>query len=477
MAEQDSESDKNNVEKIRELLSSLSLGDRSRLPEDHAGPTINPQALSYLRTSEQRIYVTPIDSKNREFTEPSSRSQNTCDLVQQVPWRFRLEEARAGRLKNKVRARLRIEPPGHGGRVIDFNVDVPTPTEQVLGDLPWYCCAGRRLNADDRLRADAVEDAVQCCGEEMMAAVLSHKDAYAYWKAALNSEGVMWELQGSAAFQRLPWEWLADRRGLRPALMMHLRRRMTTDEVLRDARMSSRTPLQILWVTARPSGKPEWDAVLGPVREALGGAAEITLVPDGSYVSMLQYLREHERRPCFHLLHLDMHGIVCSHGDLTAEAARHPERWQLRNRSGGRRNLSPWEGTRGMVFFEDGDRADPVTAGELAAVLSQCRMPMVALSAPESGLATEDAEQNAGRALAAELVTAGCFAALGFAQALTVDGAALFFREFYRTLAASPDAGHLDEAVRKGRLALHDVSLRHGVPLVDWHLPVFYVAH
>ncbi len=392
------------------------------------------------------------------------------------PWRFTLSENSEGTLKTLVHARLRIEPPQDGGRRMDFPVKVPIPTEAELRDLPWYCRVGARAKNEDQARAQKLEATLQGCGAAMMQAMLAEPEAFALWCQAVNGK-VLWELEGSPAFHRIPWEWLLDEgRKLHPALNMHLRRRMTEVPGL-QARAPQGGPLRILWVIARPGGKPARQVVLDPVRAALGDKAQITVVEDGSYKTLLQYLREHEKRPCFHLLHLDMHGSVATHARILAHQAVQPERWVLQHRNGGRRNLPTWEGTQGLLWFEETDsRYDPVTAQELATELNLNRMPLVVLNACESALATQDAEAEDGLALTAELVKAGGFAALGFAQALTVEGAALFFPAFYRSLAASPDAGHLDEAVRMGRLALHDTATRHGVALEDWHLPVCYAA-
>lgn len=393
----------------------------------------------------------------------------------QHPWRFTLTEIPEGTLRTKVKASLRIEPPAEGGRRIVFAVEVPIPTEAELSELGWYCRPSIRTKTPDPSRANKVEDLMDRCGAAMMAAIIADPQANSLWSQAVDGE-VLWELEGSPAFHCVPWEWLLDQaRKLHPALRMHLRRRMTKVPVL-SARSPESGPLRILWVTARPGGKPARDVVLAPVRQALGGKAEISVVADGSYTAMLKHLREHAKRPCFHLVHLDMHGAVATHAQILLQHALHPGSWQLENRSGGRRDLPSWQGTRSLLFFEENGKTDPVTAQELAAEMILNRMPLVVLNACESALATEDGIGDDGPALTAELVKAGGFSALGSTQALTVEAAVLFFQAFYHSLAVSPDAGRLDEAVREGRLSLNDRATRHGVPLVDWHLPVWYAA-
>ncbi len=388
-------------------------------------------------------------------------------------WRFTLRETRT--LKTKVEACLEIHASHDGNRLVGVErVEVTRPTNAQLEELRWYVRASIRRRAEDRQRAAAVEAMLKQLGGRMLLQVLRASTADRLWDRALDpGHKVIWEIQGSPDFQSVPWEWLFDKeRSLHPALHQTLRRRITEAPTM-PAWTPTHRPLSILWVTSRPAGdKIRRDLVLGPVREALDSNARVQVIDSGNFEHLLQRLRPHRDAARYHIVHLDMHGCVTTWQDLVARSQRSPHLWDLEHRSGGLNALPKWDGETSVLLFEAEDgRCTPVTAEELSRELALHRVPMVVLNACESALVpVGDA------ALVAHLVMKAQFSALGFNDVLTLDGAVIFFKAFYTHLVGPAGTDSLEAAINAGRLALHGASLRHGVVMRDWFLPVWYTA-
>ena len=411
-----------------------------------------------------------VQSKPSGSASPKASVAASGQAPQAVPaWRFLIRENET--LTTKVKATLVITTPQ--GRVIEYQpIEIKVP--KVINDYAWYF--GDRLSGTDPTRASRVESDMTSAGEEMLQAILTEDGSRAQWREALNSRGTaIWQFQGGATFQQLPWELLRDYLRSTDIARMYPMQRRVVKEPKFEPRVPADGPLSILWVTARAKGdRISNDAVVKPVRDEIQRRGEdvvIDWIADGNYETMLQHLNAHQRRPVYHVLHLDMHGGVASRDDVLASAAVNPDGWEVRDRAG-RGAVQAGASPEGFVGFSEKGKVDPAFASELALEVSRAGIGVVVLNACVSALVPSSDETS----LASALVEAGGFSALGFHRPVTVAGAVRFFTEMYRSLVASADRGHFDEAILAGRQALHSRRTRGTRELSDWSLPVWYVA-
>jgi hypothetical protein len=135
--------------------------------------------------------------------------------------------------------------------------------------------------------------------------------------------------------------------------------------------------------------------------------------------------------------------------------------------------LAPFAGKQGFLFFETAveGRAHPVSAGAVAALLAEHRVPMVVLNACQSAMQTAS---EAG--LAQMLVQAGVPVAVGMAYSVTVSAAERAMPLFYGCLARGVDPMVAVHGVRRelfehrSRRAYFDQQIE----LDDWLLPVVF---
>lgn len=434
-------------------------------------------AATIFRQVDPRPLAVACHSRPYQRKQPTPKVRSILPQRRSEPWDFTVEEMRT--LKTRVEVNLRIQLPNSGGRMVKQKVDFSIPTALDLDEARWYFArqrsdleAGRRV----RDRAAAVETMMKEGGAAMFNGLFHDRDLYSHWRQALRSgERIVWNIEGQPAFHRLPWEWLRDHESETDlALQWPLRRKITTNPPF-EAIVPPQGELRILWVSARPSGDPiPRDSVLGEVRKAGGDKVAIHPVADGSYESMIRELRKHRISPRYHCLHLDMHGMVGTSEDARRRGLLNPGAARTEDRAG-RGNLEEQKEETAFLFFEDEGRIDPVVASELAFEIQRARVPMVSLNVCESALVPSEAEDSS---LAAHLVEAGVYSALGFQQPVSVVGAQRFFSGFYRTLAQGPaTGGSLDHAVEAGR---EELRLRRdrggGLELTDWSLPVWYMA-
>jgi hypothetical protein len=385
-------------------------------------------------------------------------------------WRFRLRERQT--LKTKVKATLVVRPPNQGDLQSEYEVEIPIPKASAMGDLAWYY-SSREQNSSPDL-PEKTENHFRLFGERAFEHMFSDPLASAAWDAALQpGQQISWTIQGSCSFQQFPWEWLRyDRANLDLAREFVFSRRIVDPQPLKSW-LPQNGPLRILWVTARKVGdRIPRNIIQQPVAAAISGAATIDVIDSGQFADLVVQLQRNSKQPTWHIVHLDLHGWVGTAERVWNHAGNAPGNWKLKDRSH-RGDLPTRSKETGFLFFEDNDRNDPVLASELAAEISKARIPLVVLNACHSAAVPPSAQDSS---LTAHLVQAGAFSALGFHQPVTVAGAARFFSAFYERLAHSPDSDRFDDAVKAGRLKLHESTQRGELNLIDWPLPVWYSA-
>ena len=184
--------------------------------------------------------------------------------------------------------------------------------------------------------------------------------------------------------------------------------------------------------------------LLDGVRQA-DRPVRIELVRPGTWAALRERLRQATREHgsgYFHVVHFDVHGAVAGFDEM--ERGRKADRYLFGDAG------EEFEGERGFLFFETDElkKAHPVSAGEVAQLLAEHRVPVAVLNACQS--AKESASEAS---LAQRLVDAGVPVAVGMAYSVTVTAAEQAMPVLYDGLSRglSPVDGELRGAPVAGR--------------------------
>lgn len=371
---------------------------------------------------------------------------------------------------------VRIDPLARNDRLeIPLEISLPTPEE--IACIDKYFASRPTLSGMD---ADAYERLMTQIGSRLFQSIFSdNRASNELARCRKNHRSMEFVVEGSPAVHAIPWEllhYVFGHANQSMPLISHypIFRQLTAPSEFRSKKVLQER-LGILWVTARhPKEDFKKDAVLAEVRESLPtDQVDLKVIESGSFLEMINALEEHIRTPKYHVLHLDMHGIVCSPAELRSKYGQ-SDLWVMDYRQAGLGNLpnpghDNYEEETPFVLFNQGDKVMPVSAAELSARLAVPGVPLVVLNACQS--ATVPA---ANPSLIAHLVQAGGFPAVGFQQPTTLACTHLFFKTFYRTLLSNPNGRDVQEAVHRGRRDLHDNLMRSSLGIIDWWLPVLY---
>lgn len=287
------------------------------------------------------------------------------------------------------------------------------------------------------------------------------------------------EIAGSPPFHALHWEALKDP-ALPEPLSVHatMVRQNLVPQVV-PASMHSSPTINVLVVTARPSGKHDvgYRTISRPLVDELRRAqlrVQIDILRPGTYKALEQHLRAITTKHgvgYYHMLHFDVHG-----GLLEYEQFQHgPEgsRYLYQKRYG-RADLQPYEGVKAFLFLEgeQDEQADPVEASELAHLLLNHQVPIAILNACQSGKQVGESETSLG----SRLMQAGVQVVLAMGYSVTVSAAELLMRTLYQQLFANTE---LSTAICSARRELYNHKERRAyfqqtIDLEDWLLPVIY---
>jgi hypothetical protein len=371
---------------------------------------------------------------------------------------------------------VRIDPRARNDRLeIPLKISLPTPEE--------IACIDKYFASRPTLRGMEAHDSEQLMtqiGSRLFQSIFSDIQASnELARCRENHRSMEFVVEGSPAVHAIPWELLhyvfGHANQSMPLISYYPIFRQLTAPSEFHSRNVPQNRLGILWVTARhPKEDFKKDAVLAEVRESLPtDQVDLKVIESGSFLEMIRALEEHTLTPKYHVLHLDMHGLVCSPAELRSQYGQ-SDLWAMDYRQAGLGNLpnpghDNYKEETPFVLFNQGDKVMPVSAAELSARLAVAGVPLVVLNACQS--ATVPA---ANPSLIAHLVQAGGFPAVGFQQPTTLACTHLFFKTFYRTLLANPKGRDVQEAVHRGRRDLHDNLMRGALGIIDWWLPVLY---
>ena len=248
------------------------------------------------------------------------------------------------------------------------------------------------------------------------------------------------EIAGSPAFHALHWEALKDPDLPHPLSLQTImvRKNLATSPVQATVRPSP--TINLLIVTARPSGRQDvgYRTISRPMVEALrqaGIPVQIEILRPGTYEALDKHLRQITTRHgvgYYHVIHFDVHGAVLPYAELQQEPQSNHYVYQPRY---GRPDLKPYEDEKAFLFFEEeqGSKADPVEASELAALLISHQIPIAILNACQSGKQIGASETSLG----SRLMQAGVQLVLAMGYSVTVSARCVDDATLYQQLFAN----------------------------------------
>lgn len=335
----------------------------------------------------------------------------------------------------------------------------PPLDDTELKEIRWYLeTFSVWPTGPDYARAARIESQLEEWGRALRDAVRTDLNAADVWREFLKADGDK-QITIDATdprVLRLPWELLADEAGHLFAQGVSIRRRLqkTTTSKIKPLAL----PVRILVVIARPDDAsfidPRADAqALLDATDSLGDQVVVEFLTPPTLKALTDRLRD-KNAPPVHVVHFDGHGVYDQEHGL------------------------------GYLLFENANyKKDLVDANRLGTLLSRSGVPLMALSACQSGMQEEAANPYA--SVAARLIRAGVGSVLAMNYSVLVAAAHKFTAAFYRGLAAGQTVG---QAVDEGRFTLLQDTDRHTltrpdadgnlvevtVKLQDWFLPALY---
>ncbi len=209
-----------------------------------------------------------------------------------------------------------------GGPQYDITVSDPF-SEQQERQLEWYFEEHLVYPFTDQVKAEHCGESVTEYGETLFQQVfVDNHEVYSEYKDCVRNglNHVQIEIAGSPSFHRWHWESLKDPKFERPLVLQAtlVRKNLLPQNTKVTLRPS--TTINILIVTARPSGKGEigYRTISRPMVEALRTAnvpVQIDILRPGTYKALYEHLRESTEKHdvgYYHVIHLDLHGAVFS---------------------------------------------------------------------------------------------------------------------------------------------------------------------
>lgn len=345
---------------------------------------------------------------------------------------------------------------GNSTQLAEFE---PPLDDAVLADLRWYLeTFSIWPTGPDYVRAENIEAKLEDWGRSLLESATSEREAAQLWQQFLDAEGDGKLVTIDATdprVLRLPWELLADESGHLFPRGVSVRRRLrkTTATTTKPFEL----PVRVLMVISRPEEAgfidPRADALaLLDALDGLGNAAEVEFLYPPTLAALTKRLRD-KNAPAIHVVHFDGHGVYDARLGL------------------------------GHLLFEnDTHHQDLVDANRLGTLLSDCKVPLMLLSACQSAM---QKETNPYGSVAARLIRSGVGSVLAMNYSVLVVATQKLFAAFYAALANAKTIG---QAVEESRVALHADEDRHTftrcnekgelveetIRLRDWFLPALY---
>ncbi|GAB4012370.1 hypothetical protein GCM10028808_28290 [Spirosoma migulaei] len=368
----------------------------------------------------------------------------------------------------------------------EYEVQLPNPIDKAQEkEFEWYFEEHLCTPFLDGERAKRAVATIRQYGEALFATLFQAPATFYEYRTCMNSGLNQLEfaiIGKSTGFHAIHWEALRDptlpqafsagqanvfRKNNRPAGF--------------EAQLQPSSMLNLLMVTARPDWEDDvnYRTIVRPIIDLIESAklrVDAHILRPGTYEQLGRHLDE---KPAgfYHLIHFDTHGALLEHAQLQQAVAHN--RYQMQARWG-LPDPEPYKGKRAFLFFEGEKKgqAVPVSADELAQLLTARHIPVCLLNACQSAKEGQADEENGHyqTSLAAKLMEAGIQAVLGQRYSITVSAAKLLMQRLYETLFSQ---ANLNGAIANGRRELAMYKNRRAyynqtIELEDWLLPVFY---
>jgi tetratricopeptide (TPR) repeat protein len=369
--------------------------------------------------------------------------------------------------------------------------------------LRWYFEEHMKSPFTDIERRKRAEQSIIDYGETLFRALFADTDAMLEWRhLATGLERIQIQVISTstststgAGFQALHWEALKDPKESKPLCLQDIEIIHTSGKPTQSylVQVADSASLNLLMVTARPFGKNdiEYRTITRPVLELIETKrlpVRVHLLRPPTFRHLQEHLREN--KGYYHIVHLDMHGGVMSFNQYQKHCGAKKEKEMepglnsfVKKRSGGRRELEPYKGTRAFLYLVDEEGGpDPVTADEIAELLQAAHVPICFLDACRSAMMTKGGKNELEPArtieasLAMTLLEKGVKLVLGNAWSVTVTGAKAMMTEVYSQLLGEEE---ILKAVNFGRQKMFEdrtriVGGKNTLELEDWLLPVIW---
>lgn len=367
------------------------------------------------------------------------------------------------------------------GAEYSFTLRNPFTAEQEA-ELEWYFEDHLRFPFTQKIRASKAATSIRSYGEILFKQIFADRQAYSEYKVCVQAglSTLQIEVAGSPAWHSLHWEALHDP-DLPTPLCLHasmLRKNLHPAPMQAPVRPSP--TLNVLIVTARPSGKHDvgYRTISRPLVDLLRKSdlpVQVDILRPGTYEALDQHLQHTTTQKgggYYQIIHFDVHGAVHSFAQFQVQQ-KQGDRYLFQERYG-RADIASYDGEKAFLFFEENTKgkADPVEASELANLLITHQVPVAILNACQSGKQIGSSETSLGN----RLMQAGVQLVLAMGYSVTVSAAQVLMGTLYRELFARHD---LSTAILLARRELYNrkerrVYYNQTLDLEDWLLPVVY---
>ncbi|HEY9696122.1 MAG TPA: tetratricopeptide repeat protein [Trichocoleus sp.] len=388
----------------------------------------------------------------------------------------------------------------------DYPITITSPFDkQEELELEWYFEEWLRFPFVNKVKAERAKQQIKTYGNRLFEQVFkSNFDIYGEYRNLRNQlSQVQIEIENiTSAFQALHWEAMQDPEWPSPLAVNCIMLRKAVKPALGRANVASSPVINLLVVTARPDEEEDvgYRTISRPLVEAIKNSqlrVNIELLRPGTYEALSRHLDGKEGH--YHIIHFDVHGAVLSYERL--QQGNQFNRYGFQARFG-REDIKAYEGLKAFLFFEEKQKgkADPVEAGEIAALLTGKGIPVCILNACQSGkqvnqesvvgavspdeegqsegsLTSQDSIDQRETSLGSRLMSAGMQMVVAMGYSITVSAASLLMQRIYSELFAERG---MTDAIRLGRKELYERKNRQAysnqqIELEDWVLPVVYV--
>src|SRR5260370_6027160 len=244
----------------------------------------------------------------------------------------------------------------------EYSITISDPhTEKEEKELEWYFEEHLEFPFTKKIRDQKAAASLKANGEAPFNQVFGKPDVYAEYRALVKSglNDVQLEIAGSPKFHALHWEAMKDPKLSQPlALQAAMVRKNLRPQAL-PAFMRPSSTINLLIVTARPSGKRDvgYRTISRPLVEALRNAdlrVQVEILRPGTYKALENHLRDVTAKHgegYYHVIHFDVHGAVLTYQQIQ-HIQKEPAGNPLQYKRYARDEIQSYDGVKAFLSFE-----------------------------------------------------------------------------------------------------------------------------